>query len=92
MHLCVFHQRSALAYHHDATSERGVRVSSIGISTTSTTSQSSKNSGTDKVGKYLQSTSSSTSTGPGHNIPYGFESPFQENIKEGMYNSRLKSV
>lgn len=83
--LGYFLQRSALAYHHDSVNEGGVRLNSIGISTTSTTSRSSKGSGPGKGDKYLQSTSSSTSTGPGHSvIPYGFESPFKENIDEGL--------
>ncbi|XP_012939635.1 cadherin EGF LAG seven-pass G-type receptor 1 [Aplysia californica] len=74
--------RSALAYRHDSSGEGGLRINNVGISTTSTTSRSTKSS---KGDKYLQSTSSSMSGGPAiTSVPYGFESPFKEKIKEEM--------
>lgn len=80
MCLHVFKQRSALAYRNDSSPDTGFRIN-VGISTTSTTSQSSKSTGRYRPPHYKdddfgRSTSSSTS---GH-VPSGSTYPHNTGI------------
>ncbi|ESO95836.1 hypothetical protein LOTGIDRAFT_231995 [Lottia gigantea] len=80
--------RSALAYRHESFSDSGLHRINIGISTTSTTSQSTSKSSGIRKDTYLRSTSSSTSghvpTGPIYPpntgiAPYGYDPSFNHN-------------